>query len=156
MKIRQLAFYLVFLSASLLPWHAVNAADADTDTETDSAKQWFVEQYAPVWENTHSLNTKALAPLYHSQGLIRVGDELVLWQNPESIEQSIQEIKRQEWQSARLINVRPLKIGPTTESLNVVWQSDFKQQFAQISCEWYLLEKLEQQWKIIGHRYTEC
>jgi hypothetical protein len=156
MKIRQLAFYLVFLSASLLPWHAVNAADADTDTETDSAKQWFVEQYAPVWKNTHSLDAQALAPLYHSQGLMRVGDELALWQNPASIEQLIQETKRQEWQSARLINVRPLKIGPTTESLNVVWQSDFKEQSAQISCEWYLLEKLEQQWKIIGHRYTEC
>ncbi|MFT7690502.1 MAG: hypothetical protein ACI88U_001222, partial [Porticoccaceae bacterium] len=81
MKIRQLTFYLVFLSATLIPWHAVNAADADTE----SAKQWFVEQYAPVWENTHSLDAQALASLYHSQGLMRVGDELALWQNPASI-----------------------------------------------------------------------
>ena len=48
--------------------------------ETDSAKQWFVAHYAPVWKNTYSLNAKA--PLFYSQGFIRVGDELALWQNP--------------------------------------------------------------------------
>jgi hypothetical protein len=46
--------------------------------ETDSAKQWFVAHYAPVWKNTHSLNAQALVPLFHSQGFIRVGDELAL------------------------------------------------------------------------------
>jgi hypothetical protein len=44
--------------------------------ETDRAKPRFVAHYAPVWKNTRSLN--AQAPLFHSQGFIRVGDELAL------------------------------------------------------------------------------
>lgn len=149
MSIRQPSLKLVSLIAMFIPWQLVEAS-------TGNAKQWFVKEYAAVWKNTHSLKAKALIPLYHSQGFMRVGDQLILWRHPESIELLVQELKRQGWQNAKVLSVQSQEIGPTTQSLNVVWRSDYKKQTAQISCEWYLVEKLQEHWKVIGQRYLAC
>lgn len=135
----------------------INVSTANVETgEHSGAKQWFVKHYAPVWKSTHSLSAKALAPLYHHQGFMRFGEHLLLWQQPESIEQLLQELNRQQWLNAKVLSIQAHKIGPSTQSLNVVWQSEYKSTAAQISCEWYLLEQLQQQWKIIGQRYIGC
>jgi len=157
MNIHQALGQLSLLCVLVFPGLANATGTINVDAElNNSAKQWFVKHYAPVWENTQSLNSKALAPLYHQQGFMRMGEQLVLWQQPASIEQLLHELNRQQWLSAKVLSIQADNIGPSTQSLNVVWQSDYKNLAAQISCEWYLLENLQEKWKIIGQRYIDC
>lgn len=155
MSARRWIKQFTLLSTLFIHWTAQADVGNATSNEHHSAKQWFIKHYAPVWKNTRSLNIKALTPLYHNQGFMRMGEQLVLWQQPESIELLLQELTRAQWENAQVLSIQASRIGPSTQSLNVVWKSDYKTQTAQISCEWYLLEKL-QQWKIIGQRYIGC
>ncbi|MFT6033161.1 MAG: hypothetical protein ACI854_001694 [Arenicella sp.] len=144
---------IALLSVLFFSWPSMAEV---TVSSNSNAKQWFVNNYAVVWQNTQSLNIKALVPLYHSQGFVRNGQQLILWQQPESSEQLLQELTRQQWLGSKVLSIQSQKITATSQSLNVVWQSEYKTKNSQISCEWYLLENLQSQWKVIEQRYTEC
>lgn len=123
---------------------------------SDSAKTWFLAQYVPLWQDVHSLKAEALAQHYHHTGFMQVDGELVQWLLPDSIDYLMAEIKTSGWQSAKVLRLSESLIDSNSQALTVVWQSEYQENKQLLSCEWYLLEDVKGQWKIVQHRYINC
>jgi hypothetical protein len=142
----------------ILTTHISHASYADsTNVGTPlSAKNWFINDYAPLWKNNRSLQLDQVKNYYHAVGFMRQQGQLIQWQIPSSLEQLIAMVRDKGWQSSKVLSVQAQTLNPSSVALTVVWQSQYSDQSLVVSCEWYLADFEEEHWGFTQHNFIDC
>lgn len=155
-KMNKKSFILVFF-LSLLNFASFDSIASSTDTsEPLSAKNWFKNNYAPLWKNDKNLQLVKLKEFYHEAGFMRDRGQLIQWQMPSTLEQLITMEKDKGWQTSKIISIQTQQINQSSSALTVVWQSEYSDQSVEISCEWYLADLEGENWIFTQHRFIDC
>lgn len=130
-------------------------SNANEVVEND-ATFWFKNDYAPVWKDSKSLNGNTLASKFVKQGTMRQLDGSVnRWQSPLDFKLFVQKNLSVGWRHSEVLSVTEIPLTPNSSTLSVKWRSQFGKKIA-FSCEWYLLDKLADQWQISQQAMQRC
>jgi len=152
----------LFLTFLLLPFilttHISRASYADSTNSDEplSAKDWFINDYAPLWKNNISLQLDQIEKYYHAVGSMRQQGKFIQWEIPSSLEQLLAMVRDKGWQGSKVLSVQAQTLNQSSVALTVVWQSHYSDQSLVVSCEWYLADFEEEHWGFTQHDFIDC
>jgi len=128
------------------------ADDPVADPET-----WYREGYAVLWADNPGAQMEAMLGYYHDTVETHSDDGLISrdskrdWLVP-SLEQWLAE----GWVSAELKELKTDQINATTASFKASWIDRYEATPEEISCGWYLADRIKGQWQFTAYADLDC
>ena len=150
---RQRTLFMGFIAALCMLFSGVLFG-----SENDlGAEQWYRESYAPLWADDPQGNVGAAAAFYAATLTIHSQDGgLSVVNTSEWIRDSVTGWIAEGWLTSDLAGLEAQEINSTTFSFTTRWQDHYRDQDSEYSCGWYLVDRVDGEWKISGYAESEC
>ena len=148
---KNIVYFLVLITACIT---APLVASADAD---QTAENWFETSYGPLWAKTPYQDIEAILTHYHSEIVTHASDgTLTTTPSRQWLTAPMDSWREEGWIRAELTDMTATTINATTSGVMTVWADYYAGNVTETSCGWYLVDAINDEWKITHYADTPC
>ncbi len=127
------------------------------DDHPKSAADWFLEDYASLWESDPGDKATEIASHYAESLMSHSADGGVDVSNARvDLVESIDGWLEEDWVSSRAVNVETDELNPTTAVFKAKWLDVYADGSEEFSCGWYLADLQDGKWSFTVYADIDC
>jgi len=140
----------LFITSLALSVHALAES-------SPSADAWFKTSYGPLWAETPYDDVEAILDHY-SPDIVTHSSDGTISSTPRRawLMTPMDAWKAEGWIRAELTDAQTTVINATTASVMTTWKDYYAENNTEVSCGWYLVDKVDGQWQISTYADTPC
>jgi hypothetical protein len=145
-------YHTLLLTGVVLVSPLIASADSDR-----TAGDWFKNSYGPLWADTPYQDIEAILTHYHSE-IVTHGSDGSLSTTPsrEWLTAPMDSWREEGWVRAELTDMTATSINAATTGVMTVWTDYYAGDVTETSCGWYLVDAINDEWKITHYADTPC
>ena len=145
-------YHTLLLTGVVLVSPLIASADGD-----QTAGDWFKNSYGPLWADTPYQDIEAILTHYHSE-IVTHGSDGSLSTTPsrEWLTAPMDSWREEGWVRAELTDMTATSINAATSGVMTVWTDYYAGDVTETSCGWYLVDAINNEWKITHYADTPC
>ena len=145
-------YHTLLLTGVVLVSPLIASADSD-----QTAGDWFKNSYGPLWADTPYQDIEAILTHYHSE-IVTHGSDGSLSTTPsrEWLTATMDSWREEGWVRAELTDMTATSINAATTGVMTVWTDYYAGDVTETSCGWYLVDAINNEWKITHYADTPC
>ena len=125
--------------------------------DMDSADSWFQNSYGPLWADAPFDNVDAILDHYSAE-IVTHSSDGAIHRTPrrEWLMVPMDSWQAEGWLRAELTDAQTTNVNATTASIMTTWKDYYREGLTEVSCGWYLVDKIDGQWQITTYADTPC
>lgn len=145
-------YHTLLLTGVVLVSPLIASADSD-----QTAGDWFKNSYGPLWADTPYQDIEVILTHYHSE-IVTHGSDGSLSTTPsrEWLTAPMDSWREEGWVRAELTDMTATSINAATTGVMTVWTDYYAGDVTETSCGWYLVDAINNEWKITHYADTPC
>ena len=145
-------YHTLLLTGVVLAAPLIASADSD-----QTAEAWFKNSYGPLWADTPYQDIEGILTHYHSE-IVTHGSDGSLSTTPsrEWLKAPMDSWQEEGWMRAELTEMTATTINAATSGVMTVWTDYYAGDVTETSCGWYLVDAINNEWKITHYADTPC
>ena len=145
-------YHTLLLTGVVLVSPLIASADSD-----QTAGDWFKNSYGPLWADTPYQDIETILTHYHSE-IVTHGSDGSLSTTPsrEWLTAPMDSWREEGWVRAELTDMTATSINAATTGVMTVWTDYYAGDVTETSCGWYLVDAINNEWKITHYADTPC
>ena len=145
-------YHTLLLTGVVLVSPLIASADSD-----QTAGDWFKNSYGPLWADTPYQDIEAILTHYHSEIVTHASDgTLTTTPSRQWLTAPMDSWREEGWIRAELTDMTATTINATTSGVMTVWTDYYAGDVSETSCGWYLVDAINNEWKITHYADTPC
>ena len=122
-----------------------------------SADDWFQSSYGPLWADAPFDNVEAILDHYSAE-IVTHSSNGAIHRTPrrEWLMAPMEAWQAEGWLRAKLTGAQTTTVNATTASIMTTWEDYYAGGGTEVSCGWYLVDKVDDQWQITTYADTPC
>ena len=121
------------------------------------AEQWYVEDYASLWQGSPGDNIEAMLTHYASEVVTHEADgRITVSPKRDWLVAPMKAWLAEGWTESELKTVATDRINASTASFKATWIDRYSNAPEDVSCGWYLADLIDGRWQFTAYADLDC